>query len=95
MDQTEQEHEDDDGDSKVTNIDNMYATIKRNKLAAAASTEMEERAPDDRKDPRFRIYSIDPDTWEEREMPPYTSPGAFEEQMAEENRIKEGDGGRE
>lgn len=65
--------DDDDVAPPVEDLESIYETIKQNK-AAVGEVEMGEPAEDDRKDPGFRIYYVDPVTGESHEVPPFTSP---------------------
>jgi len=58
----------------------VYDKIISNKKKT--SVEMTEATADERPDPGFRIYRVDSETGENREIPPYTSPGAMEEMIA-------------
>ena len=63
----------------------VYAQIRANKAAAALSNEdentMTQGEEDERPDPGFRIYHVDEETGEEWEVPPYTKPADFFEQL--------------
>ncbi len=61
--------------SSADDIASIYKTIQRNK--AMQAVELEESTGEVRPDPGFRIYHVDQETGEQREVPPYTSPGDF------------------
>jgi thiazole synthase len=61
--------------SSSIDLSSVYQKIKDQK--AATTVEMGDATTDDRPDPGFRIYHIDEETGESREVPPYTTPGAF------------------
>lgn len=65
--------------SSSSDLSSVYQKIKDQK--AATTVEMGDAATDDRPDPGFRIYHIDEETGESREVPPYTTPGAFLESI--------------
>ena len=71
--------------SKSNDLSSVYEKIKANKAKAAKTVEMTEASADDRPDPGFRIYRVDPETGEGREVPPYMSPGAMEDMIALES----------
>jgi hypothetical protein len=71
--------EDEDND-----LQSMYASIRENK--SKQQVELEEDQGEERPDPGFRIYHIDEETGEHREVPPYTNPGAFFESIEQENQ---------
>lgn len=57
----------------MSNVTEIYKKIQDNK--AKVSVDMtESKEEDERPDPGFRIYYIDPETEEEYEVPPFTSP---------------------
>jgi glycine/D-amino acid oxidase-like deaminating enzyme len=60
-------------------LSSIYQKIRDQK--AATTVEMGDATTDDRPDPGFRINHIDEETGESREVPPYTSPGAFMESI--------------
>merc|ERR1712238_425735 len=84
-------------DSDVTNndvgnddISKIYAQIKDNKRTVHREVEMmQDTAEDPRPDPGFRIYRVDHETREQREVPPYTSPQEMEDMIAAEKRENE------
>jgi thiazole synthase len=53
-----------------------YQTIRANKSNQAA-LELDDVELEERPDPGFRILHVDEESGEEREVPPYTSPGQF------------------
>lgn len=75
--------ETDDDDDVTTDLSSVYESIKQNK-EARGDVEMGEAEPDTRKDPGFRIFYVDPETGEEREVPPFTSPDDMARMAAEE-----------
>lgn len=68
-------------------LNSVYDKIKSNKAASiearGGTTAMTEPAPDDRPDPKFRIYRVDPKTREKHLVPPYTRPEVMERYLAE------------
>jgi hypothetical protein len=60
----------------------VYDKIISNKKNTAV--EMPKATAEDRPDPGFRIYRVNPETGEGREVPPYMSPGAMEDMIAAE-----------
>lgn len=71
----------DDGD----NLPSIYESIQANQ-ATRGDIEMGTSSGGDnaKPDPGFRIYHIDPDTDEQREVPPFTTLGEVEEMLAAE-----------
>jgi thiazole synthase len=65
------------GDKNGSNADlqSIYQSILKNK--SKQKVDLPEKADDERPDPGYRIYHIDKETGERREVPPYTSPGEF------------------
>ncbi|KAL7575130.1 hypothetical protein ACA910_000496 [Epithemia clementina (nom. ined.)] len=84
-------------DSSTKEIDDsleaVYAKIIANKQAAAMSkgdsTNFAKRQEDERPDPGFRIYHVDEETGEEWEVPPYTRPVDFFEQLKHRKKDKQ------
>ena len=81
---------DDENDKDDDELQAVYAQIRANKEAAASQTQGEAIAEtslddddDERPDPGFRIYHVDEETGEEWEVPPYTKPEDFFEQLME------------
>jgi glycine oxidase len=70
----------DSGTSK--DLSSVYQSIRDNKAKQQFS--LQEAQPDERPDPGFRIFHIDEETGESREVPPYTSPGVFLEMVKAE-----------
>jgi glycine oxidase len=71
-------------------IKSIYETIQANKAkqqVVFAEPTLDESKPD----PGFRIYHIDEVTGEEREIPPYTSPGEFLASIEANRKIKDSD----
>mmetsp|Transcript_24379 Transcript_24379/g.36168 ORF Transcript_24379/g.36168 Transcript_24379/m.36168 type:complete len:792 (-) Transcript_24379:172-2547(-) len=68
-------------------VSEMYQKIQDNK--AKVSIDMTESEEDERPDPGFRIYYIDPETEEQYEVPPYTSPDEMPQIVA---KLKGGNG---
>ena len=58
-------------------LTSIYKTIQDNKARASPELEETEEEDDDRPDPGFRIYHVDPVTRKKTVIPPYTSPGEF------------------
>jgi len=50
---------------------------------------MQDETEEPRPDSGFRIYRVDHETREQREIPPYTSPQEMEDMIAAEKREKE------
>ena len=82
--------------SGSSDLGSVYEKIKSNKAKAAETVEMTETSADERPDPGFRIYRVDPETGEGREIPPFMSPGEMEDMIAleknggdEEKEVKE------
>lgn len=82
--------ENDDGDE---NLEQVYASIRANKedFLKGGSSEFDnlfndddQNGEDERPDPGFRIFHVDEETGEQREVPPYTSPGEFLERIKKE-----------
>eukprot|EP00978_Attheya_sp_CCMP212_P007195 scaffold16719_cov52-Attheya_sp.AAC.5 len=79
-----------DSDSDDANNDplkSIYENIQKNKAAANMELELGDATngdnPDDeRPDPGFRIYRVDPVTGEGMEVPPFTKPEEFEAMLA-------------
>jgi hypothetical protein len=69
----------DDESIHEKDLSNVYDKIRRRK--AETKAELSDASPDDRPDPGFRIYHVDSETGEHREVPPYTSPGEFLESI--------------
>jgi len=77
-------------------LQDIYASIRANKKKKeqeesswAELLHRENDDDDDRPDPGFRIYHVDEVTGEKREVPPYTAPGVFLEQLAKEKKQQE------
>lgn len=62
-------------ESTNTDLASAYKKIQQNK--AKQNFQLNKMEKDERPDPGFRIYHVDPVTREKREVPPYTSPGVF------------------
>jgi len=60
-------------------LSSVYDKIISNKKKA--SVEMTESSVEERPDPGFRIYRVDSETGEGKEIPPYTSPGEMEDMI--------------
>jgi glycine/D-amino acid oxidase-like deaminating enzyme len=67
-------------------IAELYERIKANK-AKHGATLPESIVEEDRPDPGFRVYHVDPTTGETREVPPYTSPGEFLASISLDDKI--------
>jgi len=63
--------------SSSSDLAATYEAIRKNKEQNAAKLELNDDINDDRPDPGFRIYHVDSETGEQREVPPYTQPGDF------------------
>lgn len=72
--------------TNTNDISSMYETIKANKAKQKMTLPDASESSEDRPDPGFRIYHIDSETGESREVPPYTSPGEFLSKIAEEKK---------
>ena len=72
-----------------TDLAEVYQNIITNKAKNKASQRpsSSDDTYDDRPDPGFRIYHVDEVTGEHREIPPYTSPGEFFEQVKTEKSL--------
>lgn len=75
--------EEDEEDEVPADLSSVYESIKQNK-EALGDVEMGEAEPDTLEDPEFRIYHVDSETGEEREVPPFTSPDDMARMVAEE-----------
>ena len=64
------------GNSNIESVEAAYQTIMANK-SSQPDTDLNETELKERPDPGFRIYHVDEETGEEREVPPYTTPGEF------------------
>ncbi|KAL7467483.1 hypothetical protein ACHAXS_007732 [Conticribra weissflogii] len=73
----------DDIDIK-SDLPSLYEKIKANKAQAAGSIEMGDIPSTDRPDPGFRIHFVDPESRDLIEVPPFTSPGEFQQMRLEE-----------
>ncbi|KAL3925526.1 MAG: hypothetical protein SGILL_000344 [Bacillariaceae sp.] len=62
-------------DSSDTALQSIYKSIVKNK--SKQKVDLPDKADDERPDPGFRIRHVDKGTGDEREVPPYTTPGAF------------------
>jgi glycine oxidase len=69
----EEEHNND----TQTRMDAIYDKIRANQAERHLEMSTSEKEDDDRPDPGFRIYHVDSETGEEREVPPYTAPLDF------------------
>ena len=72
-------------------LSEIYSRIRENKKASASSIEMGDAPEDDREDPGFRIYYVDPETGSSHEVPPFTAPEAMvamirDEKMADSSK---------
>ena len=72
-----------EGETPSSDLESVYAQIRANK--ASQKVEMSADEGDDRPDPGFRIFHVDSATGEEREVPPYTSPGDFLRSLEQES----------
>jgi len=66
--------------SSSTDMESVYQSIKENKAKQPVSLP-EQSSAEDKPDPGFRIFHVDAETAEEREVPPYTAPGEFLESI--------------
>ena len=64
-------------------LSSVYDKIISNKKKT--TVEMTESSAEEQPDPGFRIYRVDPETGEGKEVPPYTSPGEVEDMIASES----------
>ena len=72
-------------DTQSNNLEEMYASIRENKASADISiSDFEDEV---KPEYDFQIYWVDPDTNEEKLIPPNTSPGEFHEMISEEKVI--------
>jgi glycine oxidase len=69
-----------------TDINSAYELIKANKAKFSPVVTQGEYVEDERPDPGFRIYHVDPETSEKRVVPPYTSPGDFLASLEKEKK---------
>ena len=77
-------------DSKKTDAALAYEKILAIKSSQPTVELTETTEQDERPDPGFRIYHVDEETNEQREVPPYTSPGEFLKTVkAEEGQVVE------
>jgi hypothetical protein len=58
-------------------MDAIYEKIRASQAERQLEMSPSENETDDRPDPGFRIYHVDSETGEEREVPPYTAPLDF------------------
>lgn len=78
-------------------VESLYEKIKANRAERRVELPVDEAKSDDRPDPGFRIYHVDEETGEEREVPPYTSEHEFlasiqaEKRKLTNNTNKDGD----
>jgi thiazole synthase len=72
-------------DDEYVNLSFVYDNIQKNK-ESRGDIEMGEAEPETREDPGFRIYHVDSETGEERQVPPFTSPEEMARLVAEENK---------
>ena len=68
-------------DDENSGLQSLYASIRENK--SKQDVEMDEDKGEERPDPGFRIYHVDENTGEKREVPPYTAPEDFLESIKE------------
>jgi len=61
----------------ASNLDDVYEKIRKNKAKQGLQLDESSKNRDERPDPGFRIYHVDAETGERREVPPYTAPGDF------------------
>jgi hypothetical protein len=61
--------------TESSDLSAIYKTIRENQ--ARRKPELEPDGDEERPDPGFRIYFVDPETREKIVVPPYTSPGEF------------------
>ena len=67
-----------EGKEDDSSLSDIYSQIRENKKSSAAEgIEMETAVVEERPDPGFRVYHVNRITREEKEVPPYTSPGDF------------------
>jgi glycine oxidase len=66
-----------DVNDSQTRMDAIYEKIRASQAERQLEMSPSENETDDRPDPGFRIYHVDSETGEEREVPPYTAPLDF------------------
>jgi thiazole synthase len=65
-------------DNSSEDLNDVYKKIRENKeISAAKGIEMATSTVENKPDPGFRVFHVDKETREEREVPPYTSPAEF------------------
>ena len=67
-------------ESEDSDLADIYNRIRQNK---APSVEMGDAPKEERADPGYRIYYVDPDSGESHEVPPFTSPEDMVRMVAE------------
>jgi glycine/D-amino acid oxidase-like deaminating enzyme len=69
-------------------MNDVYQRIRENKAASTSNVEMTESIPEERPDPGFRIYHVDSETGESREVPPYTTPEEMQRIVARDKAAR-------
>jgi hypothetical protein len=72
----------DNGSSSSIDLQSVYQSIRENK--SKEPVELGKGGGEERPDPGFRIYHVDEESGEHREVPPYTAPGAFLESIKQD-----------
>jgi len=83
---------------RTDDLSALYQGILSNKQRAAedvgGAVDMGEAPAEERPDPGFRIYHVDSETGEKREIPPYTKPEVFASmiEVEKKRRLADADG---
>jgi glycine oxidase ThiO len=68
-------------ETKASDLTDMYEKIRANKAKKTTTLGESDGDEEVRPDPGFRIFYKDPETGERHEVPPYTSPGVFQQKL--------------
>jgi len=71
--------------SSSSDLAAAYETIRKNKARNSVPLDSNDKT-EERPDPGFRIFHIDAETGEKREVPPYTQPGDFLQMIASQKK---------
>ena len=71
----------------------VYEAIQKNKEQNSVQLDSYDEREEERPDPGFRIFHVDTETGEKREVPPYTQPGEFLQMVESEKKSTATDDG--
>ena len=77
----------DESTASATDIQSAYDQIMARKSERQSAPSIDD-VDEEREDPGFRIYHVDAETGEEREVPPFTNPAAFLKSIEQEKQAQ-------